>query len=95
MEESSEENIKTVKSISIPHKIAACETNLNNENRIGKNLKIHVESPKTGFVSFCQKKYLSPSLLTDLQEKKCGCCSRKGNKILCLSSEVLKDLCFC
>lgn len=39
MEESSEENIKTVKSISIPHKIAACETNLNNENRIEKNLK--------------------------------------------------------
>lgn len=30
MEESSEENIKTVKSISILHKIAACDTNLNN-----------------------------------------------------------------
>lgn len=30
MEESSEENIKIVKSISIPHKTAACETNLNN-----------------------------------------------------------------
>lgn len=82
MEESSEENIKTVKSISIPHKIAACETNLNNENRIGKNLKIHVESPKTGFVSFCQKKYLSPSLLTDLQGKKMWMLFQKGKQNL-------------
>lgn len=39
------------------------------QNRIEKNLKIHVESPQTGFVSFCQEKYLSPSLLTDLKEK--------------------------
>lgn len=30
VEESSEANIKTVKSISILHKIAACDTNLNN-----------------------------------------------------------------
>lgn len=30
MVESSEENIKTVESISVLHKIAACENNLNN-----------------------------------------------------------------
>lgn len=30
MEESSEENMKTIKSISILHKITACEANLNN-----------------------------------------------------------------
>lgn len=43
---------------------------------------MHVESPKTGFVSFCQKKYLSPSLLTDLQGKKMWMLFQKGKQNL-------------
>lgn len=74
--------LEAVKSGSILHKTVACEVNLNNvEWDLRKLLKIRVESHQTGFASSSQKKYLAPSLLTDLKEKKCRCCSRKGNNI--------------
>lgn len=73
--------LEAVKSISILHKTAPCETNLNNVEWDGrKRLKIHIELHKTGFLSFSLKKYLAPSLLTDLKEKNLDAIQEKETK---------------